>query len=140
MKNLVLATALLLSTAAVAQTSSAKTTATQAKPVVFLSPEQFKAQLAKQPGQLIDVRTPDEVKKGYIAGARVINFLDRNYREQFSGLDKAKPVYLYCASGGRSEDAGLLLQEMGFPQVYSLKGGYSDLVKAGMPAETPEKK
>ncbi|VAV83833.1 hypothetical protein MNBD_BACTEROID02-1730, partial [hydrothermal vent metagenome] len=32
--------------------------------------------------------------------------------------------YLYCRSGGRSRKAAKILAEMGFKEIYDLKGGY----------------
>ena len=45
-------------------------------------------------------------------------------------FDKAKPIILYCASGGRSALAGKLLKDMGYEKVYNL-GGFKDWVEAG---------
>lgn len=47
-----------------------------------------------------------------------------------SGLDPAKPVGVYCASGGRSGMAADTLRAMGFVTVYNL-GGLHDWVAAG---------
>jgi len=38
-------------------------------------------------------------------------------------LDKNKPVYVYCAVGGRSATAAKILSDMGFTEVYDLEGG-----------------
>ncbi|HQY43770.1 MAG TPA: rhodanese-like domain-containing protein [Paracoccaceae bacterium] len=46
------------------------------------------------------------------------------------GLDPAKPVGVYCASGGRSGMAADKLRAMGFATVYNL-GGLRDWVAAG---------
>jgi rhodanese-related sulfurtransferase len=40
-------------------------------------------------------------------------------------LDPGKRVVLYCGSGGRSALAAKTLQDMGFPDVVSLAGGYA---------------
>ncbi|WP_311182701.1 rhodanese-like domain-containing protein [Hymenobacter volaticus] len=36
------------------------------------------------------------------------------------------PVVVYCQSGGRSRKAARLLQDRGFPVVYSLQNGLAD--------------
>lgn len=73
--------------------------------------------------QLIDVRTPKEYADGYIKNAKNIDFYDDNFIEQMSALDKDKPVYIYCKSGGRSGKASSKLKEAGFTKIYDLEGG-----------------
>jgi len=93
----------------------------------LLSPEEFKAKLAtvKNP-QLIDVRTPREFEKGNISGSKMINFKDRTFAAEMAKLDKTRPVFIYCQSGGRSLNASNQAVTDGFTEVYELKGGYSN--------------
>jgi len=74
--------------------------------------------------QLIDVRTPKEYDEGHIENAKLIDFLSEGFKENIQELDKNKPVYLYCRSGGRSGKASKLMLELGFTQIVDLKGGY----------------
>jgi len=75
--------------------------------------------------QLIDVRTPEEFSEGHIDNAVNINFYDDNFiKDMTSKLDKSKPVYVYCRSGGRSGKASKKLEDAGFTKVYDLKGGF----------------
>ena len=91
-------------------------------------------ELLKDPElQLVDVRTPEEVKAGYIAGAEHIDIYDPKFIDKVSKLDKTKPVAVYCAVGGRSANAGRKLQELGFTQVYDLAEGYRGWARAGKP-------
>jgi rhodanese-related sulfurtransferase len=83
-------------------------------------------ELMKKPGaQLIDVRTPREFSNGFIEGAKNIDYNGDSFEKQMKKLDKDKPVLVYCAAGGRSENAAELLQEWGFKEVYDLEGGYN---------------
>ena len=75
--------------------------------------------------QLLDVRTKKEFDGGHIKGAAHHHIYDKDFKEQLRYLDKEKPVYVYCKSGGRSEEAALELKEMGFKKIYDLKGGIS---------------
>ncbi|MFY0630195.1 MAG: rhodanese-like domain-containing protein [Flavobacteriaceae bacterium] len=94
--------------------------------VTLIQPEALAKVMSENSIQLVDVRTPEEYKRGYIEGAVLINFRDSNFLEQMeSKLDKDKPVYVYCASGGRSGRASSLLLEKGFKKVFDLEGGYS---------------
>lgn len=73
--------------------------------------------------QVVDVRTPQEWNKGIIEGAVKANFYEKDFKVQLEKLDKEKPVAVYCAVGGRSGQAMSMMQEMGFKEVYNLKGG-----------------
>lgn len=89
-----------------------------------LSPKEFRKKLAASPDALLlDVRTPQEISKGYLKGAVFMDFYDATFRQQVENLDKKKPVFVYCAIGGRSWDAAKIMYEMGFENVYDLKGG-----------------
>ena len=73
------------------------------------------SQLIKKPGaQLIDVRTPREFSNGFISGAKNIDYNGDSFEKQMKKLDKNKPVLVYCAAGGRSENAAELLKECRF--------------------------
>lgn len=74
--------------------------------------------------QLVDVRTPAEWQKGIIENAIKIDVTSSSFeKESLKLLDKTKPVYLYCRSGGRSMIAAEMLLKKGF-EVYNIEGGY----------------
>ena len=75
--------------------------------------------------QLVDVRTPEEFEAGHIETALNYNVNAPDFASQVEGLDKSKPVLLYCKKGGRSARAAKQLQEMGFMTLYDLEGGYT---------------
>lgn len=87
----------------------------------------------KEEVQLVDVRTPEEFKEQHIDNATNINWNDADFEQQISNLDKSKPVYIYCKSGGRSAKATAKLSEMGFTNVYELDGGILNWNEAKMP-------
>lgn len=90
-----------------------------------LSTEEFEKQLAKSgDAQLLDVRTPDEYGEGHLAKAANVDYKSPDFKEKIAKLDKSKPVYVYCLSGGRSAAAATALHESGFKEVYDMKGGY----------------
>ena len=86
---------------------------------------EFKTLIKEGKGIVLDVRTPSEFNGGFIEGAKNINIAD-NFSEEILKLDKNKPVYLYCASGGRSSRAMQMMAQLGFKEVYNLKGGYNN--------------
>lgn len=89
-----------------------------------ISVAQFKEMTAANPGIILDVRTADEVSQGAIKGSEHIDFYSEDFMEQVSKLDKNKPVYIYCAAGGRSSEAMGKMSAAGFRELYNLKGGY----------------
>jgi phage shock protein E len=104
--------------------------------VTNLSSERFKAILAyDKDANIIDLRTADEMTKGYIKGATQIDFLAKDAEKQIDKLDKNKTYYIYCASGGRSADAAAYMEKSGFKSVYTLKNGFSEWLQKGFPVE-----
>lgn len=91
-----------------------------------LSAEQFKTALETmdKDGTILDVRTKEEFEMGAIEGAININFYDTDFIQQTDSLNKDKPVFLYCMSGGRSAKAMKILSTNGFTEIYNLIGGY----------------
>lgn len=85
-----------------------------------LTEEQFREGYRK--AQLIDVREPQEFKKGHILGARNIPLTQM--RQRLVELRKDKPVYLYCQNGSRSTRAAQLLHKKGYEDINQLKGGF----------------
>lgn len=69
---------------------------------------------------LIDVRTEEEFREGYIPEARNIplDTLDSN----LSQVDKTKPVFVYCRSGARSEMAAQFFFANGYKMVINIGG------------------
>ena len=84
---------------------------------------------------LIDVRKPEEFSYGHIKNAMNINWHDDGFFEMVSRLDKSKPVFIYCLTGGRADPAADNMRKMGFSNVYELKGGFLKWQKAGLPVE-----
>ena len=90
-----------------------------------ITKSELKALMAKEKIQLLDVRTAAEIKKGFIETAIFADFyMDDFYEKATKQLDKNKPVYIYCRSGGRSAKASKILQEKGY-EVYNVLGGYN---------------
>ena len=90
-----------------------------------ISTRVLKVLLEKENVQLIDVRTPKEIKAGFIETAKFANYFDVDfYTIAVNQLNKSKPVYLYCKSGNRSGKSAKILQEKGY-EVYNVIGGYN---------------
>src|SRR5215213_1541197 len=86
--------------------------------------------------QLLDVRRPEEYKSGHLHGAFLADWLDKKqFEERVQYLDKSKPVYIYCLSGGRSAAAANWLAEKGFSNVVNMQGGINAWKKENKPVE-----
>jgi len=71
---------------------------------------------------ILDTRTEREFEVSHIEGAQFVDF-DSFKKKDFEGVDKDKPVLVYCSVGYRSERIGEKLQKMGFNNVHNLYGG-----------------
>ena len=102
-----------------------------------LSATEFSEKLKEMPNApLIDVRTPEEFSKGHLSNAVNINWNGDDFQQQVSKLDKSKPVFVYCLSGGRSGSAASQMRADGFQQVYEMNGGMMKWRAANLPETT----
>ncbi|WP_392348835.1 rhodanese-like domain-containing protein [uncultured Polaribacter sp.] len=89
-----------------------------------ITTKELKVLLSQENIQLMDVRTPEEIKEGAIQTAFFVNYFDVDFENVATAkLNKSKPVYLYCRSGNRSGKACKILKEKGFEAINVL-GGY----------------
>lgn len=98
--------------------------------LTVLTEDQFREGYRK--AQLIDVREPQEFKKGRILGAR--NIPVTQMKQRLIEIRKDKPVYLYCQGSSRSSRAAQLLHKKGYEDLNQLKGGFkkwSGKIKSG---------
>ena len=94
----------------------------------------FNEKMRQTPAKtVLDVRTKQEVAGGMLPGAVNIDFFAPDFADQVRRLDKTKPVFVYCAVGGRSGKATQQLQQAGFKAVYNLSGGMQAWQQAGYP-------
>ena len=91
---------------------------------------------------VIDIRTPMEWKQtGIIKGAHKMMFFAPDGQPDLAGWffelghlvkDKNEPILIYCAHASRSKSLGQGLNQMGFKNVYELKGGIENgWIKSG---------
>jgi rhodanese-related sulfurtransferase len=101
-----------------------------------VSAEEFKKMIDAKKGEVIDLRTTNEiVSKGKIKNAKQLDYLAKDSEEQIKKLDKNKTYLVYCAGGGRSSEAAELMQKLGFKEVVNLEKGYDDWKKKGFETE-----
>jgi molybdopterin/thiamine biosynthesis adenylyltransferase/rhodanese-related sulfurtransferase len=85
----------------------------------------------------IDVREADEWQEGHLPGAVHIprGFLES--RVEGVTPDKSTPVVVYCASAARSAFAAKSLAGLGYENVHSLAGGFTDWKRNGLEITMP---
>ena len=89
--------------------------------------KRFERMMKKKNTVILDVRTPEEYKSGYIGNAVNYNVMDSlSFLQTISGLDKDQKFLLYCKSGRRSGKALVMMKDMGFKKVHHLKGGVTE--------------
>jgi sulfur-carrier protein adenylyltransferase/sulfurtransferase len=86
----------------------------------------------------VDVREQDEWDEGHIPGAVHISRGFLESRIESAVPDKSRPIVVYCQSGNRSLFAGKTLEELGYENVTSLAGGYTDWKRSGLPTQLPQ--
>jgi len=94
--------------------------------------ETFSTLIDSRPGNILDVRTPNEWEGGIIEGAIQINFYDDNFIVKATQLNKNKVIYIYCKAGGRSSKAAKQLKEKGY-RIFNLLGGFDTWKEAKKP-------
>ena len=72
---------------------------------------------------IIDVRTPEEYKEGFIANSINIDIREsQKFMKEIESLNPEKAYYIYCRSGARSGQACSIMAQLGFTS-YNLVGG-----------------
>ncbi|GAB4083166.1 rhodanese-like domain-containing protein [Modestobacter muralis] len=92
-----------------------------------LTPTQVAAETS---ARVLDVREPDEVATGAIAGSVNIPLGELAARQD--ELDPATPVITVCQGGGRSQKAAEALSAAGY-RVSNLDGGMNAWIQDGKP-------
>ncbi len=87
---------------------------------------------------VLDVREPDEVRRGTIPGAILLplGMVERAVADVIP--DRDSEIVVICAAGNRSALAALAMQQAGYTRVASMAGGFGLWRMQGHPAEIPD--
>ena len=77
----------------------------------------------KQGATLIDTRTKQEYLEGHFDNAILLPYFEILKRIESIIPDKEQVIVVYCQNGGRSKRAYKILKDMGYNNIYNLKGG-----------------
>ena len=105
-----------------------ETSAQQSK---LVEPQEMIDVITSKDVHLVDVRTPKEFQMGFIENAINIDFSSPSFKSELEKLDNSKPIVVYCHSGRRSGISTNTLVEIGFTEIYDLKGGILNWQKKG---------
>ena len=83
---------------------------------------------------LLDAREPEEYAVSHLPGARNLGYDDADYT-LLDGVDRDRPVVVYCTIGYRSERMAEEVRSRGFDRVYNLYGSIYAWALAGKPLE-----
>ncbi len=84
---------------------------------------------------VVDVREQDEWDEGHIPGAVHVPRGHLESRIERLAPDLSRPVVVYCSAGNRSVFAAKTLAELGYGEVVSLAGGFTDWKRNGFPVQ-----
>lgn len=102
-----------------------------------ISPEDYLRQLVETKNEyLVDVRSAQEFATEHLNNAINIDFNSPEFEQKMDQLDKNRPLFIYCLSGGRSGSAYEKLSKKGFTAVYNMQGGILQWKAKNFPLNT----
>ena len=88
---------------------------------------------------ILDIRTPQEYNTGFITGALNLDFHDQNFYKTIQLLDRSRLYLIYCESGIRSEEAIIMMKELGFNNLIHMSEGMDGWKENKLKISKPEK-
>ena len=87
-----------------------------------ISPPEAQRLLHEGLATFVDLRDPYSYQEAHVPGAFSLN--DGNVDGFVSSADKARALVVYCYHGVSSLGGAAFFQDLGFQEVYSLRGGF----------------
>ena len=100
-----------------------------------LSATQAVQLINREKALVIDVCEPAEFAAGHVGGAKNIPLAQLQERLPQVAKNKAVPVIMVCAKGGRAARAAGIAKGLGYDKAQTLSGGLSAWRAANMPIE-----
>jgi len=86
---------------------------------------------------VLDVRTEDEIKSGFIVAAHFRDFKSPHFKRRIKNLDPSKTYLVHCDDGDRSLLTFAIMKNFGFKHVYHMDGGLNAWKATGLPVSIP---
>lgn len=94
--------------------------------------EAFERMESEREYVILDISTAEECsEEGALEGMINIDYFGDNFREELNRLDKDEAYLLFCRSGKRSAKALVIMEELGFVEVYNVDGGVYEWEEQG---------
>lgn len=103
-----------------------------------VSPEQALHMVRQDDAVLLDVRDADEIKDGLPSVAQHLARGQLELRIHHICDDKQRPIAVLCAGGLRSLFAVESLKNLGYENVYSVRGGYKQWKESALEIRIPQ--
>jgi rhodanese-related sulfurtransferase len=100
-----------------------------------LSPAGAVQLINRERGVVVDVSEPEEYAAGHVGGAKSVPLGQLEQRLPEVVKNKAVPVILVCASGGRSVRAEGIARKLGYEKAQAMAGGLKSWKDANLPVE-----
>jgi SulP family sulfate permease len=98
-----------------------------------LSVEQVQDRIRRRSSALVDIREPEEFRRGHIHES--VNLPLRDLLARADELPRDRPVLLVCRAGRRSRRALAILRDLGLRDACCLRGGILSWKAADLPLE-----
>ncbi len=95
----------------------------------------FKEVYEKGKSQLFDLRVPEEYNKARLVDAILVDTKEK-FEKYLNDINKDDKIFVYCEKGKRSKECLQWLRNLGYNNVFELKGGFSNWKKSGFPIDS----
>ncbi len=85
--------------------------------------------------KLFDLRIPEKYIKNRLVDAILADSKEK-LNQYLKDMDKNDKIFLYCEIGKRTSQCSKWLNELGYYNVYQLKGGFINWKKSGFPVDS----
>ena len=94
----------------------------KAKEIQIITADEVKTHSKYRSDEKSEIQSKEDFKKSHLLSAESI-IANENLSESLIKLDKNSPIAIYFTSENKTQEAALILQDLGFRQIYILDGG-----------------
>ncbi|RKS43357.1 rhodanese-related sulfurtransferase [Gillisia mitskevichiae] len=94
----------------------------KAKEIQVVTADELNTHIRYNTVEEVEIQSKEDFKKSHLISADNI-IGNEELREDLKKLDKNSPIAIYITTNNRSNEAALILKEIGFQQIYILDNG-----------------